>query len=592
MVAQGRAYSLKEFTVSLLRNIRLHTLMVVMLACLLVASVIGLGIGMLSSHKAADTLSLLNRINVEQLNAVNRGDALLNEALLEIEVAATSQQLDRLDKAQELIVSAESHFDRFAAVPRTPQGEAVGGRIEDRYPVVMDGAVKLIEALREGDSESFEAGSLALAPELAELNQALDEFGSYADARGNTIVSDFERQSRLDRGLELAALAMILLAIAGAYLLLKSLVIKPLARAVESLDAIAHADLSRPIQVRGDNEISQLFRAMQEMQHKLGQTVSEVRRGGTRMASGSHEIASGNVDLATRTEQQAASIEQTAASMEQLTTTVSQNADNAGQARHLASQASTTAEQGGQVVSQVVETMETISQDSRQISEITGMIDAIAFQTNILALNASVEAARAGEQGRGFAVVAGEVRSLASRSAEAAGRIKSLIETSTSRVDGGTRLARQAGETMTEVVGSVRRVLDIVDEIAVASREQSDGIGQIGQAVVQMDQTTQQNASLVQQVSRAAEDLALQARQLAAAVEVFRLPAGVETDGPDMPSSAAASAPGQPLTPSASHDTGPDTRPGSPHGSPYGDGRREPEARVSQRQDETEWEAF
>ena len=246
--------------------------------------------------------------------------------------------------------------------------------------------------------------------------------------------------------------------------------------------------------------------------------------------------------------------------------------------------------------------METISQDSRQISEITGMIDAIAFQTNILALNASVEAARAGEQGRGFAVVAGEVRSLASRSAEAAGRIKSLIETSTSRVDGGTRLARQAGETMAEVVSSVRRVLDIVDEIAVASREQSDGIGQIGQAVVQMDQTTQQNASLVQQVSRAAEDLALQARQLAAAVEVFRLPAGLETDSPV----ALASAPGQPLTPSASTNAGPetgpetgsgndpgnDTRPGSPHGSPYGDGRREPEARASQRHDETEWEAF
>ncbi|MBS8271293.1 HAMP domain-containing protein [Halomonas litopenaei] len=582
MVAQGRAYSLKEFTVSLLRNIRLHTLMIVMLASLLVASVIGLGIGMLSSHKAADTLSLLNRINVEQLNAVNRGDALLNEALLEIEVAATSQQLDRLDKAQELIVSAESHFDRFAAVPRTPQGEAVGGRIEDRYPVVMDGAVKLIEALRDGDSEGFEAGSLALAPELAELNQALDAFSSYADARGNTIVSDFERQSRLDRGLELAALAMILLAIAGAYLLLKSLVIKPLARAVESLDAIAHADLSRPIQVRGDNEISQLFRAMQEMQHKLGQTVSEVRRGGTRMASGSHEIASGNVDLATRTEQQAASIEQTAASMEQLTTTVSQNADNAGQARHLASQASTTAEQGGQVV----ETMETISQDSRQISEITGMIDAIAFQTNILALNASVEAARAGEQGRGFAVVAGEVRSLASRSAEAAGRIKSLIETSTSRVDGGTRLARQAGETMAEVVSSVRRVLDIVDEIAVASREQSDGIGQIGQAVVQMDQTTQQNASLVQQVSRAAEDLALQARQLAAEVEVFRLPAGLETDGPDMPSSA----PGQPLT--ARTGSGPDDLDDDGRSTDSSDGRREPEARASQRHDETEWEAF
>ncbi|MBY5983402.1 Tar ligand binding domain-containing protein [Halomonas sp. DP5Y7-2] len=560
-----------------LHHIRLHTLMVAMLASLLVAAIVGLGIGMLSSHKAAQTLSLLNRINVEQLNAVSRGDALLNEALLEVEVASggVNQELvSGLGHARELVERARTHFERFAAVPRTAQGDATGQLIEDRYPQVIEGAMTLIDALEAGDMTRFTAGSRQLAPQLDALNDVLDDFSHYADRRGDVIKADFERQVATDRLLEIAALVMILLAVLGAYLLLRSLVIKPLKRAVNTLDAIAHADLSQPIEVRGNNEISQLFTAMHQMQAKLGQTVSEVRHGGTRMADASREIAAGNVDLSARTEQQAASIEQTAASMDELTTTVAQNADNAGQARHLASQASTTAEQGGDVVGRVVETMETISQDSRQISDITGMIDAIAFQTNILALNASVEAARAGEQGRGFAVVAGEVRSLASRSAEAAGRIKTLIETSTQRIDGGTQLARQAGDTMAEVVNAVRRVHDIVDEIAVASREQSEGIGQIGQAVTQLDQTTQQNAALVQQVSRAAEDLAIQARQLATTVAIFQLP-------DDSNAALSQRAP----EPAADAPTLADARPRNDESAP-------PATRTAQRHEETEWEAF
>jgi len=225
------------------------------------------------------------------------------------------------------------------------------------------------------------------------------------------------------------------------------------------------------------------------------------------VAMASVEISQGNNDLSARTENQASALEQTSASMEELGATVKQNADSARQANQLAMQASTVAIQGGEVVSQVVTTMQGINESSRKISDIIGVIDGIAFQTNILALNAAVEAARAGEQGRGFAVVASEVRSLAGRSADAAKEIKQLISTSVDRVEQGTALVDKAGTTMTEVVGSIQRVTQIMGEISVASAEQSSGVSQIGEAVTQMDQVTQQNAALVEEMAAAASSL-------------------------------------------------------------------------------------
>jgi methyl-accepting chemotaxis protein len=254
------------------------------------------------------------------------------------------------------------------------------------------------------------------------------------------------------------------------------------------------------------------------------------------IVTASGQIASGNLDLSSRTEQQASSLEETASSMEELNSTVRQNEGNARAANELAVAASGVAAKGGQVVSEVVQTMGAINAASHRIADIIGVIDGIAFQTNILALNAAVEAARAGEHGRGFAVVATEVRSLAQKSASAAREIKSLITDSVTQVDGGTRLAQQAGATMDEVVASVRRVTDMMGEISSASAEQSAGIGQVNQAIVQMDQATQQNAALVEQAAAAAGSLQEQAQQLLAAVQVFRL------DARGVPAVIAASA--------------------------------------------------
>jgi methyl-accepting chemotaxis protein len=236
----------------------------------------------------------------------------------------------------------------------------------------------------------------------------------------------------------------------------------------------------------------------------------------------STEINAGNQDLSSRTEQQASSLEETASSMEELTSTVKQNADNARQANQLAATASGNAVRGGEVVAQVVSTMGSINESARRIADIIGVIDGIAFQTNILALNAAVEAARAGEQGRGFAVVASEVRNLAQRSAAAAKEIKTLIGDSVEKVEAGSRLVDQAGATMEEVVGSVRRVTDIISEIAAASEEQRTGIEQVNQAIVQMDQVTQQNAALVEQAAAAAEAMQEQAGNLAGLVGTFQ----------------------------------------------------------------------
>lgn len=285
---------------------------------------------------------------------------------------------------------------------------------------------------------------------------------------------------------------------------------------------VGASDLSQTISV-ATHDTHSLMASLKSMQEGLSQVVIRVRQGSERLAMASADIAQGNQNLSARTESQASALEQTAASMEQLGVTVKQNADNAAQANKLALQASTVAAQGGQVVSQVVETMKGINASSRKIADIIQVIDGIAFQTNILALNAAVEAARAGDQGRGFAVVASEVRLLAGRSAEATKEIKQLINASVERVEQGTALVDQAGSTMQEVVSSIRRVTDIMGEISAASHEQSLGVAQVGEAVTQMDQATQQNAALVDEMAAAASSLKSQAQQLVQTVAVFKL---------------------------------------------------------------------
>ncbi len=287
-------------------------------------------------------------------------------------------------------------------------------------------------------------------------------------------------------------------------------------------NAVAAGDLTTSI-TQGSGDDASIMAAMARMQQSLRRLVGQVLAGADAIATGTAQIAAGSQDLSSRTEEQASSLQQTAASMEQLTSAVKQSADNAKQASQIAASASDAAGKGGAVVGQVVATMQDITASSRKIAEIIGVIDGIAFQTNILALNAAVEAARAGEQGRGFAVVAGEVRTLAQRSAQAAREIKSLIGASVEKIESGAQLVNAAGTNMETIVAQVRRVTDLVGEITAASLEQSSGIGQVNDAVTQMDQVTQQNAALVEESAAAAQSLKDQAGRLAEAVKVFKL---------------------------------------------------------------------
>ena len=298
---------------------------------------------------------------------------------------------------------------------------------------------------------------------------------------------------------------------------------RPIAEAVRLAETVADGDLTATVNADSRDEIGQLLQALKTMNGNLSRIVADVRHGTESIATSAGEIATGNLDLSSRTEEQASSLEETASAMEELTSTVKQNADNAKQASQLAAAASTVAVQGGEVVNQVIGTMSTINASSKRIADIISVIDGIAFQTNILALNAAVEAARAGEQGRGFAVVASEVRNLAQRSANAAKEINNLITDSVANVEAGSKLVEQAGVTINQIMESVRHVTDIVSEISAASMEQSTGIEQINQAVMQMDEVTQQNAALVEEAAAASQAMQDQSGRLAQLVQVFKI---------------------------------------------------------------------
>ncbi len=301
-----------------------------------------------------------------------------------------------------------------------------------------------------------------------------------------------------------------------------------------ALKQIADSDLSHPVPHSGTDEIGYMLQHMEGMRSNLSHAVANVKTGAGAIASASAQVAAGTLDLSSRTEQQASALEETAAATEELSSTVQQNADNAVQANELAGEARRMAQNGGDIVGQMVSTMAEINQSAKKIVDIISVIDGIAFQTNILALNAAVEAARAGEQGRGFAVVAGEVRSLAGRSAEAAREAQVLITDAVNKAEMGNAQAAQAGTSMQEIVSGIQRVAGIVDEIALASREQASGLAQINQAVSHLDGVTQQNAALVEQSSAAAAALQQQAHHLAEVADTFRLEEQAGLRRPDL----------------------------------------------------------
>ena len=318
-------------------------------------------------------------------------------------------------------------------------------------------------------------------------------------------------------GVTLVALA------AGLFVVSLKMVRTIVAEFTRNTIAMSQGNLATEIRITGNAESTAALRALKVLQEETRKTIGSIRSGTHEVSTASTEIATGNQDLSQRTEQTASNLQQTASSLSQLTGNVRQSADAAAQANQLASSATQVARRGGAVVSQVVSTMEEINSSSKKIADIIGVIDGIAFQTNILALNAAVEAARAGEQGRGFAVVASEVRSLAQRSAQAAKEIKALIGTSVDKVETGSKLVQDAGSTMNEIVASVQRVTDIIGEISAAALEQSQGIGQVNEAVTRLDQMTQQNAALVEESAAAAESLKDQAHRMTTVVANYRL---------------------------------------------------------------------
>ncbi|MCF8169212.1 MAG: HAMP domain-containing protein [Rhodoferax sp.] len=464
--------------------------------------------------------SLVNMPLVAENLGVMRamGSGFLAQGSIPPEGRATLQSLQKRAREVQgdMFRNLKKSMDANPDMKATLEAKAVGGR------EMVDKTLTLAER------ELIGAAELKLpAPEyFDEFTRTIDglfEFNVLAMKAMTNTMDD--RVSNLRRT-ELLTLAILVLGMAASVFLSIAFVRSitgPVGEAVAVARAVADGDLQIKVPVRGTNEFGQLMSALSEMRDHLAQVVTKVREGSEGVATASSEIAAGNHDLSARTESQASALEQTAASMEQLSDTVKQNANSAGQANQLAMSASTVAVKGGEVVGQVVETMKHINDSSKKIADIISVIDGIAFQTNILALNAAVEAARAGEQGRGFAVVASEVRSLAGRSADAAKEIKTLITASVDRVAHGTALVDQAGATMTEVVASIRSVTDIMGEISAASTEQSLGVSQVGEAVTQMDQVTQQNAALVEEMAAAASGLKSQAEDLVQVVSVFKL---------------------------------------------------------------------
>ncbi|WP_313284264.1 methyl-accepting chemotaxis protein [Delftia tsuruhatensis] len=432
-------------------------------------------------------------------------------------------QEDLLLQAQKSLQSDLAVYEKLVSSPEERQ-------LYERMLVLWDAARaadrKMVELSSGGPEQVAQARALATGATAQAFAQLMDVVGqdiALNQEGGRKATEQAEKDYHLALYLlgGLATLAVSLGAVL-AWAITRSIT-EPLHMAVSVADTVARGDLTASIVVQGRDEPARLLGAMRDMNGKLREIMASIRLSSDSIATGSSEIASGSLDLSQRTEQQASNLEETAASMEELTATVRTNADTAQQASKVASAASASATEGGQSVALVVHTMQDISQASRKIAEITNVIDAIAFQTNILALNAAVEAARAGEQGRGFAVVASEVRALAQRSGTAAREIKELIGANLEKVEQGTQVATRAGEQMGRIVEQVRSVDTMIGEISSASAEQAVGIRQVGEAVSQLDQMTQQNAALVEQSSAAAGSLEQQAASLAQIVSTFRM---------------------------------------------------------------------
>ncbi|VYT67944.1 HAMP domain-containing protein [Metakosakonia massiliensis] len=513
-----------------MRMLQNFTIRIVLLVILGIFGLLWSGVGLFSVYslsKVADgnevdrqlvtQMTLLSQGNDQYFRFVTRlGRAMETKAAGgSVDFAPVQQALDNMAKK----------LNAFKAASPGPLDPAISGQIISSWQALLDqGVTPQMQAATQGSAEAYRQQANNVTPGLSRaFGTATEQFNNAAnDMLDHTRVM-VDSQTSVTRAIIIVAMVLGLLILLFTDRYLVAMLVKPLAAIREHFRKIAQGDLSQPIDDFGRNCVGQVVPLLRAMQDSLREAVSSIRNGSENIWRGASEISSGNNDLSSRTEEQAAALEQTAASMEQLTATVKHNADNASQASELADVASSTASKGGALVEEVISTMAGISESSKKIAEITTVINSIAFQTNILALNAAVEAARAGEQGRGFAVVAGEVRNLASRSAGAAKEIETLIADSVTRVEKGARLVNDTGTTMEGILRAVTEVTTIMKQIASASAEQSKGISQVGVAITQMDNVTQQNASLVEEVSAAAAALERQTEELQRSVQQFRL---------------------------------------------------------------------
>ncbi|EJQ2982663.1 Tar ligand binding domain-containing protein [Salmonella enterica subsp. enterica serovar Heidelberg] len=458
-----------------------------------------------------------NHLRTARINMIHAGAA--------SRIAEMDEMKANIAAAETRIKQSQDGFNAYMSrAVKTPADDALDNELNARYTAYINGLQPMLKFAKNGMFEAIINHENEQAKQLdAAYNHVLLKAIELRTERARLLSEQAYQRTRLGMMFMIGAFTLALVLTLMTFMVLRRTVIQPLQQSASRIERIAAGDLTMADEPTGRSEIGRLSHHLQQMQHALQQTVGAVRQGAEEIYRGTSEITAGNTDLSSRTEQQAAAIEQTAASMEQLTATVKQNADNAHHASKLAEDASGKASRGGQMVSGVVQTMGNISTSSKKISEITAVINSIAFQTNILALNAAVEAARAGEQGHGFAVVASEVRTLASRSAQAAKEIEGLIGASVSLIEQGSEEVIAAGSTMNEIVDAVKRVTDIMLDIAAASDEQSRGIVQVSQAISEMDRVTQQNASLVEEASAAAASLEEQAARLTQAVDAFHL---------------------------------------------------------------------
>ena len=513
------------------KRIKVITLLISVLLVLGIMQLISAGIfiNALNNDKENFTVSQLSSQNVAEFTdawiSLNQARVTLNRGMLRLQSSMASQinggQLNELvNTAKNLLADAQTHYDKYYALPETPgMDEHLADRLEEQYRVYSATLTQMNVLLGQGNLEDmFKQNAEQKQTAMQKVYREWREAQAALTAKG---IQDNESDYKRILWILSAVMLLVIAVIISSWIAMRRVLLLPLEEVINHIRAIAAGDLTQPIQAEGKNEMAILARNVQEMQTALANTVGVVREGADTIYTGAGEISAGSNDLSSRTEQQAASLEETAASMEQLTATVKQNADNARQASRLALDASSTAKKGGNVVEGVVRTMDEIATSSSKIAQITNVIDGIAFQTNILALNAAVEAARAGEQGKGFAVVAGEVRHLASRSASAANDIRKLIDASASKVQSGSEQVHAAGRTMDDIVVQVKNVTQLIAQISHATSEQATGLSELTRAVAELDSITQKNADLVEESAHISAMVKHRAGRLKDAVTVL-----------------------------------------------------------------------